>query len=248
MQLKQSFIIAIILGLLSVTAWEFYWRSKGIEPNIDDNKNLWAIQRARLENPKENNVVFIGSSRILYDIQLDVWKELTNTEPIMLAIQGSSPIPALKDIVENTDFTGTLIVGITPPLLFATTFPQAEFMQRPQSLVDYYEKRTYAQRLNHMLAGPLQKNLAFFRDGDEEWDSDVDLKTLLKQIHWGERGGPRFPPFNNFEEITLERHMKMPERMEIDTAYANTVKEVWKAILSSDMPPPDKESTTNTFV
>ena len=64
MQLKQSFILAIILGLLSVTAWEFYWRSKGIEPNIDDNKNLWAIQRSRLENPKENNVVFIGSSRI----------------------------------------------------------------------------------------------------------------------------------------------------------------------------------------
>ncbi len=247
MNLKQSLIIAVILGLLSVIGWEFFWRSQGVEPNIDDNKNLWANQRAKLEKPNENAVVFIGSSRILYDIQLDVWKDLTNTSPIMLAIQGASPIPTLKDIVENTNFAGTLIVGVTPPLLFSTTNPKAEFIQRPQSLVDYYFDRTYAQRLNHILSVPLQKYLAFYRDGDEAWDSDVDLKTLLKQFERGERGGPSYPPFNNFEEITLERHMKMPKRMEVDTAYANTVKKVWKTILSGDRPPPDKESTINTF-
>ena len=247
MNLKQSLTIAIILCVLAVISWEFFWRSKGLEPNIDDNKNLWANQRAKLENYTDDTVVIIGSSRILYDIQIDLWKELTNTKPVMLAIQGASPIPALKDIVENTKFNGTLIVGVTPPLFFSTTNPQVEFMQRPQSLVDYYFKRTYAQRLNHILSVPLQKTLAFYRDGDEAWDSDVDLKTLLKQFQGGERGGPAYPPFNNFEEIALDRHMKMPKRMEVDTAYANTVKKVWKAILSSEMPPPDKESTINTF-
>ena len=249
MQLKQSLIIAVILGIATVTGWELYWRSQGMQPNLYDNKNLWANQRAKLENDTSNMTVFIGSSRILYDIQLDIWRELTDTEPIMLAVQGASPIPTFKDIVENTDFSGTLMVGITPPLTFSTVFPKAPPITRSQSKVDYYKKRTYAQRINHRLAVPLQTNLAFIRDGDEEWDSDVDLKTLLKQIHIGERNGPPPVPFNNFEEITEDRHMKMPAYVTNDTVYANTIKAAWKdMILSNDMPPPDKEGTTAAFL
>ncbi|WP_339917591.1 hypothetical protein [Yeosuana marina] len=248
MQLKQTLIIAFALSIISISAWELYWRSQGLQPNIDDNKNLWANQRTKLENFNNKTVVFIGSSRILYDIQLDIWEKETSTNSIELATQGASPTPVFRDIVENTTFNGTLIVGITPPLFFATTNPKAEFIRRSQSLVDYYKKRTYAQIINHKLSVPLQQNLAFIRDGDESWDSDVDLKTLLKQIHIGTREGPAYPPFNNFEDISLDRHMKMPERMVTDTAYANTVKKVWTAILSGDFPPPDKESTINAFV
>jgi hypothetical protein len=248
MQLKQSFIIAVFLGIALVTCWELYWRSQGVEPYLDDNKDLWAIQRARLDKDHSNFTVFIGSSRILYDIQLDIWKELTNTEPIMLAVQGASPIPTFRDIVENTDFNGTLMVGITPPLMFSTVYPNAFPMSRAQAKVDYYEDRTYAQRINHKLSVPLQTNLAFIRDGDEEWDTDVDLKTLLRQIHIGERGGPAPVPFNNFEEISLNRHMKMPEFVAKDTAYANTIKLAWKDMVSGDMPPPDKDGTTTVFL
>jgi len=247
MNLKQSMLIAITLSFVCLVAWELYWRSQGHLPNIDDNKNLWANQREKLDDIKDNTIVFIGSSRILYDIQLDIWKEETKTDPVMLAAQGSSPIPILKDIVENTDFNGTIIAGITEFLLFSTIYQEADFMKRPQSLVDYYYNRTYAQRLNHKLSIPLQKNLAFIRDGDEDWDSDVDLKTLLREFR-DDRAGPVYPDWNNFEEITLERHMKMPVRMETDTAYANTVKNVWKFLLSGDNPPPDKEGTSSAFV
>lgn len=247
MQLKQTLIIAVVLGILSITAWELYWRSEGISPNIDDNKNLWANQREKLENIKENTVVIIGSSRILYDLQLDIWIQETNTDPVMLATQGASPYPVFRDIVENTDFNGTLLVGVTPPLVFATLYPEAEFIKRSQTLVDYYYKRTYAQRINHKLSIPLQKNLAFIRDGDENWDTDVDLKTLLKNLNPDPRGGPLYPAFNNFEDISLERHMKMTKRMETDSVYANTVKTVWTAILSGDHPPPDKDGTISAF-
>lgn len=249
MQLKQSLIIAVILGTATVTGWELYWRSQGVQPNLDDNKNLWANQRARLQHNNSDKTVFIGSSRILYDIQLDVWRDLTDTEPIMLAVQGASPIPTLKDIVENTDFNGTLVVGITPPLMFSTVYPEAFPIARAQSKVDYFKKRTHAQRINHRLAVPLQTNLAFIRDGDEEWDTDVDLKTLLNHIYIGERNGPPPVPFNNFEEITEDRHMKMPAYVTNDTVYANTIKAAWKdMVLSGDMPPPDKEGTTAAFL
>ncbi|PNQ73342.1 hypothetical protein C1T31_07435 [Hanstruepera neustonica] len=248
MNLKLSFFVTLILSLVAIVSWECYWRYQGLEPNIDDNKNLWANQRAKLENFQANTAIFIGSSRILYDIQLDVWETDTNTKPIMLAVQGASPIPVFKDIVEKTNYNGLLVVGVTPGLFFSTLFPEASPIKRPQSLVDYYYNRTYAQRLNHKLSVPLQKHLAFYRDGDESWDSDVDLKTLLNKIQLKERSEPFYPPFNNFEEITLERHMKMPERMITDTAYANTVKEVWKTLLGGDFPPPEREATTNAFV
>jgi len=248
MSLKQSLVIAIILSIIAITAWEIYWRSQGLLPNIDDNKNLWANQRQRLTDASANSVVFIGSSRTLYDIQLDVWRALSNTEPIMLATQGASPIPPFQDIVENTDFNGTLVVGVTPSLFFSTTYPGAPPIKRSQTLVDYYHDRTYAQRLNHKLSIPLQTNLAFIRDGDEGWDSDVDLKTLLSRIYIGERGKAPGPPFNNFEEIALDRHMKMPDYVTNDTVYANTIKTVWKDILTNDIPPPDKASTTAAFL
>ncbi|MBO3116097.1 hypothetical protein J4050_05025 [Winogradskyella sp. DF17] len=247
MQLRQSFIIAAILGVTAITSWEIYWRCQGVEPYLDDNKDLWANQRQRLQKKPKNTIVFIGSSRILYDIQLDLWRDLTHTEPIMLAVQGSSPIPIFEDIVKNTDFAGTLVVGVTPALLFSTTFPKAPPMRRAIAKVDYFKNRTYAQRINHILSVPLQTNLAFIRDGDEAWDSDVDLGTLLSRIHISERAGPPPVPFNNFEEIGLDRHMKMPEYVTNDTSYANTIKAVWKDILSADRPPPDKTATMAAF-
>ncbi|OZV68069.1 hypothetical protein [Winogradskyella aurantia] len=249
MKLKQSLFIGIILSLFGLVSWESYWRSQGLMPNLDDNKNLWANQRTQLDKDHSNMVVFIGSSRILYDIQLDVWQDLTQTKPIMLATQGASPIPVFRDLVNNTDFSGTLVVGITPPLFFSTTFPEASPIKRSQTLVDHYHNRTYTQIINHKLSVPLQTNLAFIRDGDESWDSDVDLKTLLSHIHIGNRGPKQGPPFYNFEEIDLNRHMKMPEYVTNDTTYANTIKKVWTSILTNgDRPPPDKESTTAAFL
>lgn len=246
--MKKSFILAAVLGLLSVLGWEMYWRSQGHIPNIDDTNNLSALQRAKLENPEDNHVVFIGSSRILFDIQLDLWREQTGTEPVMLAFQGASPLPVLRDIVDNTEFRGTIFVGVTPPLFFSTTFDQAPPVSRALERLDHYYDQTYAQRLNHYLSVPLQKNLAFVTVADEVWDSDVDLGTLLwKQVR-DERAGPKPAPFNQFEDVSLDRNVQMSTKATNDTAYANTIKLAWQDMLSGDMPPPDKKSTTEFFL
>lgn len=248
MNLVRSFLVALILGLLSVAAWEFYWRSQGHEPNIDDNNNISSIQRAKLEKPATNQVVFIGSSRILFDIQLDLWREKTGTEPVMLAFQGASPLPVLRDVVENTDFKGLMVIGVTEGLFFSTTFEMAPPMSRAQDRLDYYYNRTYAQRLNHFLSIPLQKNFAFITLADETWDSDVDLKTLLRMQIRDERAGPLPAPFYQFEDVSLDRNVQMSERTTNDTAYANTVKLAWQDMISGQRPSPDKEGTTNFFL
>ena len=82
MQLKQSLIIAFTLFVLSISAWELYWRSQGKTANLDDNKDLWAVQRAKVDKATDKGVILTGSSRVLFDIQLNDWENETGIRPI----------------------------------------------------------------------------------------------------------------------------------------------------------------------
>jgi len=249
MQLKKSLIIAITLSVISLVAWELYWRSEGKIPDLDDDKNLWAVQRARVDDASLNDVLLLGSSRVLFDIQLNEWEKETGVRPIQLACAGSSPLPLFHDIVHNTDFKGTIIVGVTPGLFFSTTYPEAGPWKRPQSRVDYFENRTYAQQLNHWLSLPLQKNLAFVSTSEEGFSDDIDLKSLLSSISSTNRSGkPEYPPFNSFAYIDEDRNNPMSEKTATDTAFANGIKAAWKFIIMNNQNPPDKDATTNFFV
>jgi hypothetical protein len=248
MNLKTSFTIAVACSIIGLAAWELYWRSQDFVPSINDDKALWAVQRARVNKSNNDKVVLFGSSRVLFDIQLDEWEAVTGKRPIQLATAGASPIPQFKDLVDNTDFTGTVIVGVTPGLFFSTTFPQADPWKRAQSRVDYYNDRTLAQRIDHKLSLPMQQTFVFPSAGEEELDDDIDLKSLLRQIKIGNRNNDNFPPFYEFGKISKDRNMAMIDRTVQDTAFANTVIRVWIAILTGELPPPDKESTTAAFV
>ncbi len=248
MNLKHALITAITIGVIALGSWELYWRSQDYKPSIDDNKAFWAVQRDRVTNLSPDNVILMGSSRTLFDIQLDNWENQTGKRPIQLANVGSSPLPVFHDIVENTNYSGTVIVGVTPGLFFSTTFPEAEPWAWPQSRVDYYKDRTYAQRINHQLSLPLQQNLVLMSAGEEELDDNIDLKALLKRIKIGERVPEVIPPFYEFGIMTsLDRNLEMTERTVTDTAFANTIINVWK-FFANAAPPPDKEATMAFFL
>ncbi len=249
MNLKQSFTIALILCVLSITAWELYWRSQGYFPDLDDDKYLWARTRAKVDNATKDDVVLTGSSRVLFNIQVNKWKELTGIQPIQIANAGATPLPVFHDIVENTDFKGTVIVGVTPGLFFSTTFEQAPPWRRAASRSEFYDNRTYAQRLNYVLSIPLQNSLAFISNDDEKWHDDINLKALLNTIEWADRNGrANDPPFYRFQDININRNVRMKNKMLTDTAFANSVKTIWKFFMSGDKPPPDKDSTIAFFV
>ena len=248
MKLKQSFIIAILLAIISIITWEFYWRSQGNYPTLNDERSLWAITRSNVEKATKDDVVILGASRAFFDIQLQTWESITGRMPIQLASTGSSPLPTFHDIVNNTNFTGTILIGVTPGLFFSTTNPQAFPWNRPQTKVDYYKKRTYAQRLNYQLSVPLQKNFVFMSADEEEWSDDIDLKSLLRVIKMGNRTGePVDPPFYYFGDIDSNSNMRMTKKTVTDTAFANTIIKVWH-FFGAGAPPPDKESTMKFFL
>jgi hypothetical protein len=248
MRLKQTIIIAFILSAISLLLWEFYWRSQGYYPTLNDDKSLWAIARGKVESASKDDFVILGSSRTYFDIQLKTWQTITGNTPIQLSFVGSSPLPTFHDIVNNTNYTGTVLLGVTPGLFFSTTYPEASPWKRPQSKVDFYKKRTYAQLINYQLSIPLQKNLVLMSADEEEWSDDIDLKTLLGQFQLGNRpGSPIRPPFNRFGDVNTDRNMSMANRTVNDTAFANSIIRVWH-FFGKNAPPPDKESTMNYFL
>ena len=247
MNLKKSFLIAIILCIVGLSAWEIYWRSNGYYPDLDDNKDLWAVQRARVDKATKNDVVLLGASRVLFDVQLDEWEEVTGNRPIQLASEGNSPLPVFRDIVENSDYNGTIIIGIAPPVFFDYEKATSVSWTWPQARIDHFQDRTYAQRLNHVLSLPLQKNIAFLASTETETADPIDLKTLLKRIKIGNRIPKGRPPLFNFKDIEEDRNSKMTERTVTDTAFAHSISKVWRWY-GENSPPPNKDGTIAYFM
>ena len=245
MKLKNTLFLAIILAISFLSTWEMYWRSEGYYPNYDDNKDMWAVERSKVENTTKEDVVVIGASRILFDLQLDEWENATGRRPIQLASVGSSALPALRDLVQNTEFAGTLIIGVTPGLFFSTVSPNARPFRKPQSKVDYYYSRTYAQRINHRISMLLQGSLVLMSATYNKWYDDIDLKALLSRIHIGNRVGKGSPPFRSFYDIETDRNVTMNHITATDTAFANSIKKVWSHGKPSK---PKKEETMNFFL
>lgn len=248
MNLKQSILIALLLSALGLTAWELYWRSKGYYPTLNEDKALWAMHRADAQKASNEDFIILGSSRAFFDIQVPTFENVTGKKPIQLACPGASPLPTFHDIVENTNFNGTVILGVAPGLFFSTTFPKASPWRRAESRATYFKDRTYAQRLNFNLSIPLQENLAFLSADEEEWDDDIDLKSLLRRVDMGNRtNDPDQPPFYYFGDTNLDRNMRMTNKTSTDTAFANTIIKVWH-FFGKAAPPPDKESTIAYFL
>lgn len=248
MKLKLTLIVAIIITIITTIFWESYWRSQGFTQTLDDNEALWSVQRERVENATSDNMLIMGSSRVLFDIQLNEWETQTGIRPIQLATVGSSPLPIFHDIVNNTKFNGTILVGATPGLFFSTTNPEAQPWAWPQAKVDYFHNRTYAQQLNHLLSIPLQKSLVFM--SDHQGVDGIKLKELINKIHVGNRVLDPMPPFHEFGEIEMDRNLKMKPITVTDTAYANSVIKVWQFFMegAKNGPPPDKDATMAFFL
>lgn len=244
MNLTKSAIVAVVAALIGTVAWEFFWRSEGYSPDLDGNKDLWAVQRQKLHSLNQNDYVFMGSSRIMFDLQLDAWESETGKRPLQLGIEGSSPLPVFRDLVEHSDFNGTAVIGVSPGLFFYSTDPETFPWNRSKSMIDHYHKRTWAQRLNHTLSLPLQQHLAFMTE-----DDGVDgrrLRELLNKIKWGDRVIDPYPPFPQFATISVDRNVRMFDRAETDTGLTNAIKKVW-TFPYEDEKPPAKDSVIAHF-
>lgn len=228
--------VAGVLVILMLTGWELHWRKQGYPTDPNNDKHIWAHHRNKAEKLTSDDVVIIGSSRVLFDFQLDVWEEVTGKRPLQLAAAGASPIPVLKDIVENSSFNGTLVIGVTPPLFFGPLDEHYMSNERITNWVNFYHKRTYADQFNYLLTRYPQNNLAFLCASEEPHYTELDLKTRLEVMFPFPPRVPGPPPFPELGTLDNDRNCRMLDKVVTDSSYSAEITGFWSFVMS---PPPD---------
>ena len=221
---NRIFLIAVILLLLLTAAWEVYWRSFGVLPAYRNSDDSWAAQRRRINHGEGGKTVLIGSSRTLFDVQLPVWQALSGERPIQLALEGTSAMPVLEDLAADPDFTGRLLVGVTPGLFFTGRALR-------EDVIAYTRKQGPSQRSGHWLSQHfIEPWFAFY-------DSDFALAAVIKRQPWPARPGMHEPPaVRKLSVQDADRNTRMWSKVETDADYRAARREGWVARFAKTPP------------
>lgn len=219
---------ALALAALAATAiltvgWEYFWRGKGMTAgDFKNTEALWA--EARREATGDATVI-IGSSRIFFGIDLDVWEEASGVRPVQLALEGTSPRIFLKDLAEDPEFNGQVIVGVTVPLFFGT-----DGGLRAAAL-NYAKDETPSQRADHFISKQIEKHLAFI---DEQSRPKRQVQIWPLPLRDGMK--PLFAP-RKLSSSTADRNTELWARVVEDADYREEAKRQWEIGIRNNAPP-----------
>jgi len=230
----RVFIQALLMFALLLGGWEWHWRDFGAAPGIANSDGLWAQQRRRIDAGEGGATVIIGSSRLLFDLQLDVWEKQDGKRPIQLALEGTSPLLFLEDLADDPKFTGRLLVDVAPGLFFTGYAYRADAFE-------YYTKETPSQRVGQWLSMHLLEPFFAF------YEPDFALGTLLKRQPWPQREG--WPSFISVRKLSVgdaDRNTHMWSKVEQDAQYRALTQAIWAQGFgpSPRDPPPDVADKT----
>lgn len=234
--LRRAAVLTLCIVAAAAIGWETHLRSKNIGIAYDDGGPLWSDKRARVYEPSESTVVFVGSSRIKYDLDIETWEKRAGNA-VQLAIEGSCPRPALEDLAADPNFKGRLVVDVTEGLFFSNAPPS---MEKPVKNIKFYHDRTPAQRASFALNRLLESQIMFLEK--ENFSLNATLDALEIPSRPGVFMMPIFPP--EFGRVNFGRQTLMSQPFLADTLLQNRVKGIWQffAALAKNAPPmPDGE-------
>ena len=222
-------VVVVLVVIAAASAWEFYCRSIGYGPTLNDNEDLWTMTRRRVE---PESVVIIGDSRGWFDLDLDELQKGLGKRPVQLAMGGGCGYPVLADLANDKTFHGTIICSFVPRLFFAP--PGTPPMERGEKAVRRSHTQTPAQRASQYLAMPLEEHVAFLKQ------EELTLDDLLKRLPIPNRPGalirPRLPPY--FGTLDRERRARMIEECaRPGSELQKRIQQIWLPLFTPPPPP-----------
>jgi len=240
-QLIKAGLLAVTLTVIAAVSWEIHLRHNGVDIAFDDNRALWAYTRAKVYEPKDRSTVFIGSSRIKFDLDIPTWQQLTGNHAIQLACVGSSPAPVLRDLANDSNFKGKLVIDVTEEIfLSGSSFDD----EGPSKRVEYFHKISPTQRASFQVDRVLESMFVFL---DQD---NYSFNAMLPLLHLPQREGVFpdvvFPP--QFDRTSLERQSYMTPKFLSDTSLQNKVKGIWAFFAKVDPEPPIKGKKLDSII
>ena len=199
----KAFLLTLTIVICFSISFELYWRNQGFVPGHNDDKIMWAMKRKQVYAPTDKATVFIGSSRIKFDLDIPTWEKMTGEEAVQLAVVGTSPRPVLRDLAADENFKGKLVIDIVEglffsPLTFITEKSAVEGLK-------YYSEETPAQKTSAHINYLLERNFVFLEEGK------FGLTRMLNDLEVPDRAGvfsfPSFP--KEFEVANANRQTYM---------------------------------------
>jgi len=229
LQWRGMTIVVVLVTIAATVAWELCARALGYAPTLNDNDDLWAIARRKVE---PESIVIIGDSRGWFDVDLDEFQKGLGKRPIQLAAPGSTTWPVLEDLAKDETFHGTIICSFVPMLFFAP--PGSPPMERAEKNVKRFYSQTLSQRAGEYLGMWLEEHVAFLKP------DDLSLEGLLNQLPIPNRPGahvpPTFPPY--FQREDRERRARMWEKCaEPGSELAKRIQQIWIPLFTPPPPP-----------
>ncbi|OIR12190.1 hypothetical protein GALL_64420 [mine drainage metagenome] len=216
--LVKSAVLMLIVVLTSVFCWEYFLRNKGYVLGYNDDEALWAKNRAQVYAPQDDATVFIGSSRIKFDLDIPTWEKTTGEKAIQLAIAGSNPRLALDNLANDEKFKGKLIIDITEVLFFRPV-EDAELTKR----LKYLKEVTPSQKFSAQVGFGLESQFLFI--DKEHFALDAMLNELPITNRKGVHGDVIWP--TQFTTTNFRRQERMTDKFVKDTSMQRQVKNIW---------------------
>lgn len=229
--LKKAAILALILVLTSTGGWELYLRSKNYPISFNDDESLWSTKRKEVYEPITDATVFIGSSRIKYDLDIPTWQSNTGDKAIQLSFPGTSPRPLLEDLANDKNFKGKLIIDVTEGLFYGRNTTRTE--KAAKDALKFYKDWTPAQQFSSHINFILESGFVFLEK------NKFSLNALLDDLPVPKRKGiierPKFP--RAFGMNTSDRESFMSETFLRDTLLQQKQKANWTKVGNLDKIP-----------
>ncbi|NQT85120.1 hypothetical protein HQ560_00045 [bacterium] len=107
----RIWVVAGILAVAALAGLECLLRAKGAPASVVSTFSLWARERSRVEVGGRQTVAVIGASRAQTFAPAAAAEEAPDCKPINLTVSGEVMLPYLRDIAENTDFSGVVVAS-----------------------------------------------------------------------------------------------------------------------------------------
>ena len=229
--LSKTGLVVIVIVAAFLVSWEGFWRVKGFSPTYNDDKALWAHKRSRAYTDPHEATIFVGSSRIKFDLDIPTWQSITGEEAVQLSLVGTSPILLIEDLANDELFRGKIVIDVTEPLFFSQN---PGFHKSAIEATGYYKSQTMSEQLSSLLNLGLESQLTFLEE------RRFSLNTLLNDLELPNRPGvfsfPSFP--KGFEWTTEDRQTYMSDLFLNDSNAIKRQTNIWLSLIMGDKTPP----------
>ena len=221
-------IFAFAGATLLTAGWEWNARERLQlrAGDMSDSPQAWAEARRAADGAP---VAIVGDSRILFDTDLERFRQMTGVKPVQVSHVGTNSRALLENFANDPNFHGLLIVGMADTMYFGMPV----IGLGGEAIHNYVKNGKPSQVTGLWIDRWLQNYLAFM-------DRDYRLSLLINRaIDFGARKGVD-SPYDDVWKISEDfsgRQFFMWHRIETDRFLQQHARYAWQGFNGPNVPP-----------